>query len=188
MKGMNKDQKVIFFVLAGGLVLYLLYRYYQANNSNANNQAGAPADAAAQYAALAGQEQSDVATLQKQEQGDIQSLEQFIAGLATQQNKWQAAFARAQAAFQKALSDQQKKQAAAYRKQLEKFEAAERRRMQEWEKRERERIKEALGDRQHNRHKPQPRPRASIKPSTPRQRTTRYGGWNVPPATRRRRH
>lgn len=75
---MDKRQRTYVIVGAGALLLYLLYRHYvQANTAQtAASTSAMPADTtgAAQYAGLAGQEQSDIAGLQAQEQSDVQNL------------------------------------------------------------------------------------------------------------------
>jgi hypothetical protein len=90
--GMKKNQKQIVIVVGGLVALYLLYRYYQANNANAAAGAAAPNTSASDYAGLAGQEQSDVAGLQSQnaqlgtqEQSDVQALNTALGTEASQE-------------------------------------------------------------------------------------------------------
>jgi hypothetical protein len=61
---MTKQHKQIAIIIGAGIVLYLLYRHYLSNQAS-NTTVAPPADSG-QYAALAGQEQSDVANLQRQ--------------------------------------------------------------------------------------------------------------------------
>lgn len=92
MSKLSKQQKQIAIVAAGAILLYLLYRHY-AGSSQTSTSAGAqtPNTAASDYAALAGQQQSDAAALQAQnqqlqgqEQGDISTLTGQLAALAGQ--------------------------------------------------------------------------------------------------------
>jgi hypothetical protein len=89
----SKQQRTIALV-AGGLVLaYLLYRWMSnRQTSSASTGAAAPDTASGDYAALAGQEQGDIAALQgqnsqlwTQEQSDIAGLQSGITGLGTQE-------------------------------------------------------------------------------------------------------
>lgn len=90
--------KTAVYAAGGGLALYLAYKWYE--NSNANNaqaastQTGAstPDTSSSDYAALAGQEQSDVAALQAQnqqlassEQSDVQNLSGSLTQLTGQE-------------------------------------------------------------------------------------------------------
>jgi hypothetical protein len=90
---MNKQRQKQIAIIAGALVLaYLAYRYYTSRQStSASTGAVAPdATTASDYAALAGQEQSDMAavqgqaaTLSAQEQSDVAGLQGSIAGLTS---------------------------------------------------------------------------------------------------------
>jgi hypothetical protein len=97
---MNDKQKRYALIAGGGLVLlYLLYQWYQ-SKSSANQQSSgagvtAPDTTGSDYAALAGQEQGDVAGLQSgitglggtvtglgaQEQSDVTGLQSGLTGL-----------------------------------------------------------------------------------------------------------
>lgn len=96
MKEMSKQQRTIAYV-AGGLILaYLAYRWY-ASRQTVSTTAGAaaPDTSSGDYAALAGQEQADVAALQgqnsqllSQEQSDVSGLEGAISGLTATVGGW----------------------------------------------------------------------------------------------------
>jgi hypothetical protein len=94
----DKQKRYAVIGAAGLVLLYLLYHYYAQNK--ASNQASttgstgtaAPDTASSDYAALAGQEQGDVAglqgalnTLTGQEQSDISGLNSTLAGLGGQE-------------------------------------------------------------------------------------------------------
>jgi hypothetical protein len=77
MPELSKDQQKIALIGGGAVVLYLVYRWWSNNQSPASTAAGqtAPNTSGADYASLAGQEQSDVAGLQNQEQSDVSALQ-----------------------------------------------------------------------------------------------------------------
>jgi hypothetical protein len=66
-KKLSKGQKQILIVVAAGAALYLLYRWYANRNAANATTTMVPGSATdPQYAALAGQQQSDMASLQRQ--------------------------------------------------------------------------------------------------------------------------
>jgi len=80
---MTDKQKKTYAMIAGGLILaYLLYRWYS-NNQTSSGATGAvaPDTASGDYAALAGQEQADVAALQGQNSQLYSQEQSDIAGL-----------------------------------------------------------------------------------------------------------
>jgi hypothetical protein len=85
----DKQKKYLIVGGAGLILLYLLYRYYSANQaSNQQSTAAgtaAPDTSASDYASLAGQEQGDIAALQSQEQGDVAGLTSTLSGLTGQE-------------------------------------------------------------------------------------------------------
>lgn len=68
MKKMSHNQKIMLAVAGIAVALYVWYRIYEGNSSNASTTAATGADqtAASDYAALAAQEQADVAALQQE--------------------------------------------------------------------------------------------------------------------------
>ena len=86
---MSKGQKQVLYVVAAGVAAYLIYRWY--TNRNAANATTSMVPGSAtdpQYAALAGQQQSDMASLQRQILGLTQYerlLEKQIKKLQTGQ-------------------------------------------------------------------------------------------------------
>lgn len=93
---MNKRQKQIAIIAAAGLTLLLIYRWYQNRTSTAATGAtagtAAPDTSASDYAALAGQQQSDAAALQgqntqlaSQEQSDVAALNAALLGQGAQE-------------------------------------------------------------------------------------------------------
>ena len=95
MSKLTPQQRQIAIVVGGVILLYLAYRYYQGQQGGASGQtsgAVAPDTAGADFASLAGQEQSDVAALQgqnsqmfAQEQSDVAGLQGDISGLGAQE-------------------------------------------------------------------------------------------------------
>ena len=91
----DKQKRYAVIGAAGLVLLYLLYHYYAGNK--ASNQAStgttpAPDTSGSDYAALAGQEQGDVAALQGalntltgQEQSDVTGLNSTLGGLGSQE-------------------------------------------------------------------------------------------------------
>ena len=93
----DKQKRYALYGGAGLILLFLLYRWYSGNQASntASTAAGtaAPDTSSSDYAALAGQEQGDVAglqgglnTLTGQEQSDITGLQSTLAGLGSQES------------------------------------------------------------------------------------------------------
>jgi hypothetical protein len=85
MSKLSKNQRTVAYVVVGLLAAYLAYRWYTGRQTSASNTTGstaAPDTTSSDYAALAGQEQGDVAALQdqntqlmSQEQSDVAALQ-----------------------------------------------------------------------------------------------------------------
>ncbi len=83
---LDKQQyAIIGGVAVGGFLLLRHFQNAQAGSSTATGSATTPDTAAADNAALAGQEQSDVAGLQNQEQSDVQTLLSGLGGQNAQE-------------------------------------------------------------------------------------------------------
>lgn len=80
---MDKRQKQIALIAGGAILLYLVYRWYSSQSAS-STAAGttAPDTSGSDYAALAGQEQSDVAALQGQNSQEATQEASDVSGLA----------------------------------------------------------------------------------------------------------
>jgi len=93
---MSKQQKQIALIAGGLVLMYVLYRWYASRQTaSTSTAAAAPDTSSSDYAALAGQEQADVAALQgqnsqllSQEQSDVSGLEGTISGLTATVGGW----------------------------------------------------------------------------------------------------
>lgn len=98
---MTDKQRMYAYLGGGALLLFLIYRHFAgASASSAGGTIAPSADTSggAQYAGLAGQEQSDIAGLQAQEQSDVQTLMSTLGqNAATEQSDYQTVTGNEQA-------------------------------------------------------------------------------------------